>query len=448
MVSVGMEYRIVMFPCRTDVNEMKMRNSILLLAVLLMGITLPRSCFSQNAATTQQLKKWLKQFPAADTDGNGVLTDREATAYRKKMFAGRGGNNGGARESRKRRQQGAPREFQVDAGWNLPTFPEHAVSLMTAEEIKKLYSKIKPASQPTVRSFPKPSGGNLRVVGTGHSFMAPGYKTLPLICKAGGLMPMLYTHTGGGITGSARYKWEQENGIFQFDGAPVPKLLASIANAEWDAMMFGPYFNDKPKYYSCWIDFCLKNNPSMKFYLSDAWPQLYQLGENPKSEEFFTAKVFDRMGAERRASSDVTMNVLRDKYPGKVFILPTSDAMVLAAKAFLKGELPGIEGIHKVIGKKERSLWRDQLGHLGPGFERLEGYVFYATLYGKSPERIKEMISFDGSSSFPSKELDRKFREIAWQAVAGHSQSGVKDENADGLNDEDSTPILNEGVGE
>ena len=57
---------------------------------------------------------------------------------------------------------------------------------------------------------------------------------------------------------------------------------------------------------------------------------------------------------------------LREKYPDKVFILPTSDAMVLAAKYFLRGELPGIEGIHRVIGKKERSLWRDQLGHIGP----------------------------------------------------------------------------------
>jgi hypothetical protein len=68
--------------------------------------------------------------------------------------------------------------------------------------------------------------------------------------------------------------------------------------------------------------------------------------------------------------------------------MPTSDAMVLAAKSYLSGELPGIEGIHRVIGKKERSLWRDQRGHIGPGFDRLEGYVFYATLYGKSPELI------------------------------------------------------------
>ena len=65
--------------------------------------------------------------------------------------------------------------------------------------------------------------------------------------------------------------------------------------------MWGPYFNDRPVYYSCWIDFCLKYNPDMKFYLSDAWPQLYQLGKNPESEAYFTPEVFDKMGAEKRA---------------------------------------------------------------------------------------------------------------------------------------------------
>ncbi len=60
--------------------------------------------------------------------------------------------------------------------------------------------------------------------------------------------------------------------------------------------------------------------------------------------------------------------------------MPTSGAMVLAAKHYLRGELPGVERINKIIGKKERSLWRDQLGHLGPGCERLEGYVIYSTI--------------------------------------------------------------------
>ena len=49
----------------------------------------------------------------------------------------------------------------------------------------------------------------------------------------------------------------------------------------------------------------LKNcvsNPEMKFYLSDAWPQLSQLKENPTSEDYSTAPVQDQMAREGRAA--------------------------------------------------------------------------------------------------------------------------------------------------
>ena len=48
------------------------------------------------------------------------------------------------------------------------------------------------------------------------------------------------------------------------DGKPVPKLLSAISNAEWEAMIWGPYRADRPKFYTSWIDFCEKYNPGMK----------------------------------------------------------------------------------------------------------------------------------------------------------------------------------------
>lgn len=398
------------------------------MCLTLAAVIIPVSAFCEGPSAAQ-LANWLKRFPAADANGDGKLTVEEALAYREKM-------TGGAKPAQgKPAGGGAPMEFAVDPGWDAERFPEHAVSYKSPEEIKAIYEKQVKGGQPAVVSFPKPTDGALRIVGTGHSFMAPGYKTLPIICEAAGFKQPLYTHTGGGITGSTRYKWEQENGIFQFEGKPVPKLLASIANAEWDAMMWGPYFNDRPEYYACWIDFCLKYNPQMKFYLSDAWPQLYQLDKVPESEAFFTEEVFEKIGKERTAGYSEQVRKLRESHAAQVFIMPTSDAMVLAAKHYLRGELPGIEGINKIIGKKERSLWRDQLGHLGPGFERLEGYVFYATLYGRSPELLEGDAPFRDDGDFPSRELDRLFRKIAWEAVSHHPLSGVKDENGDGVRD-------------
>ena len=417
-----------------------MYSRLFVILLFITGISFGSSAEAQNNRGAKQLQQLLKQFPAADTNKDGKLTWQEAIAYRNKMGAAPGA--AGNRAAGRNQGRGVPTTFNVDAGWDLERFPEEAVCYMSASRIKETFEKVGSGKGPAVVSYPKPNDGALRVVGVGHSFMVPGYKTMPLIAQGAGMDQPLYTHVGGGMTGSARYKWEQENGIFQFKGKPYPKLLSSIANAEWEAMMFGPYFQDQPKYYSCWIDFCLKYNPEMKFYLSDAWPQLSQLKEKPESEDFFTNEVLDQLAEERRVLHAQVIDPLRKAYPGKVFILPTSDSMVLAAKHFLRGELPGIEGLHRMIGRKERSLWRDQLGHLGPGFERLEGYVFYATLYGKSPELIKDNIPFGGSSSFPSATLDKIFRKIAWQAVTEHPYSGITDKNGDGINDISEEPAL------
>ena len=62
--------------------------------------------------------------------------------------------------------------------------------------------------------------------------------------------------------------------------------------------------------------------------------------------------------------------------------------------------------------------------------------MFYATVYGRSPELIKGDIQFGQSSDYPSPELDRTFRKIAWQAALRNPLSGVKDENANGISDD------------
>lgn len=420
----------LVFPARFRFDSSMART--LLLSLSLLGLLIPASLPAQLQPSEKQLANWLKRFPDADADKDGILTVEEAKAYRDKL-PGRGNSGKGKGKSRRSGGQGAPRTFPVDPGWNDGGVPEHSLSRKTPAEIRAVYAEQVGGGK-AVTSFEKPENGALRIVGTGHSFMSPGYRTFPRICEGAGWAQPLYTHIGGGITGSARYKWEQENGIFEFDGEPVPKLLSSIANAEWDAMMWGPYFSDRPEYYTVWIDFCRRFHPDMKFYLSDAWPQLYQLGEIPESEDFFTDEVFDRIGTEKHELYAGLIREIRERTVEDVYILPTSDAMTLAAKAQIRGELPGIEGVHQVVGKRERSLWRDELGHLGPGFDRLEGYVFFATIYGRSPEKIGESIPF-GEADFPSPELDRIFRRIAWKAVTGHPLSGVRDEDGDGLAD-------------
>jgi len=422
------------------------------------------SAFAQEAKgkdwTEEEWKKekrsygWV--FPHIDKNADGAVTAAEYEAFQE--FKQQHPNweielNPSAK----------PKEFQAatqmaqaakaraiptfDPGWDEDEFPPHAVSLKTPEEIKAIYERGKPArtfvESRDAMSFPKPEDGALRIVGTGHSFTAGGYRTLPSITRAAGFEQPFCLHNGSGGTGSVSYKWEQENGIFKFDGKPVPKLLSAISNAEWEAMIWGPYRADRPKFYTSWIDFCEKYNPGMKYFLMDGWPTLGQVQnqfkrrENPESESFFTDEVFDQLNAAANQTFSALVNAVRET-TDKVYILPTNAAMTEAAKRFNRGELPGVQGLFKVIGGKEFSIWRDQRGHLGPGFERLEGYVFYATIYGKSPELISEPIKFsswNSNPSFLSDELDKIFREIAWKAVVEHPLSGVVDENRNGIGD-------------
>jgi hypothetical protein len=178
----------------------------------------------------------------------------------------------------------------------------------------------------------------------------------------------------------------------------------------------------------------------MKFYLSDAWPapgqvqKVFNLKANPKSEAFFTEARYDQLSENANTGFESLVKALRES-SDDVYILPTHAALTEAAKRFIRGELPGVEGLYKVIGGKERSIWKDKIGHLAPDFERLEGYVFYATLYGKSPELISAPIKFKDDPSFPSVALDKIFREIAWKAVVEHPLSGVTDKNKNGIGD-------------
>ena len=415
---------------------MNKQRPIQLLVILALATTAPFSIAQAQKLSESRLAQLLKRFPAADANGDGKLTQQEFNTALQKFRQSRQGNG--------RPGSATKANSAFDPGWEKDEFPPHAVSLKTPEEIMAIY-KRGPVGQTPLRgsdamSFPKPADGIMRIVGTGHSFMRPGYVTLPLITQAAGFDQPLSLHLGGGGKGSTRYKWEQENGIFEFDGKPLPKLLAAISNAQWEAMIWGPYIDDRPEFYTCWIDFCEQYNPGMKFYLSDAWPALGQVQEvfnlkaNPESEAFFTEARYDELSKNANTGFASLVKALRES-SDDVYILPTHAAMTEAAKRLIRGELPGVEGLYKVIGGKERSIWKDRIGHLAADFERLEGYVFYATLYGKSPELISAPIKFEDAPRFPNAALDKIFREIAWKAVIEHPLSGVTDKNKNSIGD-------------
>ena len=96
----------------------------------------------------QQLARWLKRFPDADADGDGRLTVEEAEAYRRNRQKSRRRPGGD--------QRGAPREFQVDAGWQADRFPDHAVCYRSPQEIAAVYAKVQTGNRNPITSYPVP----------------------------------------------------------------------------------------------------------------------------------------------------------------------------------------------------------------------------------------------------------------------------------------------------
>ncbi len=296
-----------------------------------------------------------------------------------------------------------------------------ATYLRSADAIRALPSR---KGRRDKLSYPRSTG--LRIVGTGHSWMRPAYRTLPFIAKAAGVEQHLRTNTRGGEAGGARMMWEYENGILSSKGKPNPVCMAAITTGKWDVMLWGGYTGDRANYYRAWIDFCLKYNPEMHFYRFNGWPQwAHGFGENDRTPRIENYRKQANKAHEHYSKFIAEME---KHYPGKVHILPTNEAMLSALELYFQDKLPGVKGLNKKIDGLSPSIWSDG-GHLGAGLDLLEGYVFYATLYKRSPELIKGK----GKHKAVSPALDKVFRRIAWQAVVNNPLTGVVDKNRDGI---------------
>ncbi len=206
-------------------------------------------------------------------------------------------------------------------------------------------------------------------------------------------------------------------------------LLPAIETGQWDVMTWGAYTWDKPQDYTNWIDVCLKANPGMVFYIQNGWPLAQEDGVPvPKTYHIETF-------LERQKQINATIKGLVDdlnaKYPGKVHIIPVGDGICELLKLLLEKQLPYIQ---KVDSQKQPvpGIYMDgsHLDEKNSGMDWFEGYVYYATLYKRSPALITSKFKV------PDEELDKVFRRVAWQAVTRHPLSGVTDQNSDGIGDD------------
>ncbi len=264
----------------------------------------------------------------------------------------------------------------------------------------------------------------LRIVSSGHSWVAPALKTLPRIALADGLLRHQQRHhIRGAASGSAFAIWAIETGLF---GKKREVLKPLIADGSWDVMTLGAFYHDRAEYYIPWFKYCIRHNPEMNFYIQDGWPRV------PKNVEHedLTYAMFQERQKQLNEMLVPVVTQLQQKYPGKVRVIPAGYAMCEMLRLYFAGELPGIDGISRHLGHR-RCLYSDG-GHLceTSGMQWFEGYLYFAALYKKSPELV------DVKSNVFDSELDKTMRRVAWRAVVDYPLAGVDDENQNGIADE------------
>lgn len=370
-----------------------------------MGLALAQQ---RTSETDPRFKRFLAQYPKADKNKDGILTAAEWRAYQAETI---GPNSTQPNRTGARIQK------------TLIHTPDKA-------EFAKFIEMGKNSAQRGPLSFEK--GNGLRIVMTGHSWVAPGRNKLLEIAEAAG-----YTghhqriHGGGGSTGAANAIWLKEFGKWNEDTPPAPILLPAIATGEWDVMTWGCYYDDLPEYYTQWIDFCLENNPEMRFYIQDGWPRHLPSYKEKQPDEVMASLEADHKYLQKTIAEQLYTS-LEEKYPGKVHMIPAGEAVMKMIRLYHDGKLPEFDCIDEDRGRAgKRGIYRDG-GHLSrtSGIEQLVGYMYFGMLYRRSPETIA-----DYAPEGISERVDRIMRRVAWEAIVESPYAGIDDENRDGLAD-------------
>ena len=330
---------------------------------------------------------------------------------------------GHAEELTPAQRAAADRAFMAARG---QAYPANPIFQATAEEMDRAMQAGTAATGTEPLQFPK--GNGVRLLMTGHSWVAPAVRTLPLLAAAAGFDGHHQrAHTSGGGTGSANSIWRTEFGVF--GGKPAaPLLLPAIATGQWDVMSWGAYYGDTPECYTQWIDVCLKYNPAMTFLIQDGWP-MYPQGLTSGSPEAILANMDAQDAALKPLMGDLCAT-LDKRYPGKIRLIPAGAAVVEMLHHYFAGELPGFDCVSEHLGGK-CGIYRDG-GHLSSasGMDQIVGYVYYGMLYRQSPERVTR---YRPTGVDPT--VDRLMRQAAWHAIIHTPVSGITDKAGKGMAD-------------
>ncbi len=248
-----------MFARFIDGGRAMLRLHLPALAAFLLTFFASSFCTAQDEPTSEnnaRLKKALKQYPEADANKDGILTLKEARAYR---------------------------------------------ATLTGRTTKK----EKPVPPPNAADMPetgKDKGYNCLLMG--HSFFRPIAEGLEELAKKAGFgAHRQHVSMLGGAKGTPGVFWENES-----KRREIQQYLTST-KVDVVGMTYHPKGKVSVEDYSRWIDFALKANPKTQFFIGYPWPDF------PKRKTF---EEYVKYAMAASGEVDKILKALQERYPGTV----------------------------------------------------------------------------------------------------------------------------------
>ncbi len=181
-------------------------------------------------------------------------------------------------------------------------------------------------------------------------------------------------------------------------------------------------------------DLVIKTNPNARIMVQSSWSAYDGKGSTPSvggtGGGTFTNAERDNTTLETlngwisgQDGRDGYMPKLRaqlegiNKRAGKqmAYVVPSSNAVYTLRKLVVEGKVPGVT--------KQSALFRDPIGHGAKPTTNLVAYVWFASMYRKSPVGLQALVDKNDPTSAAR---ERILQQIAWNSVVSEPMSGVR----------------------
>lgn len=171
------------------------------------------------------------------------------------------------------------------------------------------------------------------------------------------------------------------------------------------------------------VKLAVENNPKIRIFVQEfwlPWDHYDPAFKAPKDKVDHNAQTVESLRKSHGAYfkvMDEHVAELNKKYnTTAVRIAPVGQAVVKLREKILAGEAPGL--------KDQNDLFTDPIGHAKAPLQALVAYCYYGLIYEKSPVGLPAPAILANAKD--GDKLNRLLQEIAWEAVTGHPQSGVR----------------------